>query len=177
MLRAYRPKPREEVRRNMSAIRSRDNRVEGALRRALHRMGLRYRKYRHDLPGRPDIVFSRERIAIFVDGDYWHCRVLREEGPKAFYASLKTPTPESRHYWIMKFERRVEIDRGVNDALREAGWLVIRLWESDVKPDIHGAAERLADVIRARRGASSTNSSTKISLTASRRCAPTTRRG
>lgn len=114
-------------------------------------MGLRYRKYRHDLPGRPDIVFSSEKVVIFVDGDFWHCRALREQGPEAFYATLKAPTPDSRSYWIAKFERRVELDRDVNDALRTAGWLVIRLWESDVKSDISTAAVKIADVVRERR--------------------------
>lgn len=118
-------------------------------------MGLRYRKYRHDLPGRPDIVFTSEKVAIFVDGDYWHCRVLREQGPEVFYATLRAPTPESRSYWIAKFNRRLVLDQAANDALDNAGWLVIRLWESEVKSDILAAAAQIASVVRGRRPAHS----------------------
>src|SRR6202023_2421361 len=84
--RPYRPKSAEEIRRNMSAIRSTDNRTERLLRSALHRRGLRFRKYVSDVPGRPEIVFRREHVAVFVDGDYWHCRVLQERGLSAFRA-------------------------------------------------------------------------------------------
>src|SRR5215212_10158138 len=93
----YRPKPQAEIHRNMSAIRARENRAEVALRKALHAMGLRYRKYRRDLPGCPDFVFPREKIAVFVDGDYWHGRELVERGRTAFIRSLRMP---NRDYWI-----------------------------------------------------------------------------
>ena len=62
----YRPKPRDEVARNMAAIRSHENRTEAALRRAVHALGLRYRKYAHHLPGKPDILFPSARLAVSV---------------------------------------------------------------------------------------------------------------
>jgi DNA mismatch endonuclease, patch repair protein len=80
---AYRPKPKDEIARNMSAIRSSGNRTETAPRRELHRRGLRCKKYAAHLPGRPDIVIPTERIAVFVDGAYWHCRILQEKGPES----------------------------------------------------------------------------------------------
>ena len=143
----YRPKPRAEVARNMSAIRSVGNAVEGDLGRALHRLGFRYRKYVTDLPGRPDIVFVRQRVAVFVDGDYWHARLLREQG----LAALKRYfTPSQRSYWVPKFVRRVERDAEVNQALRSRGWKVVRLWESDVKQNLNRASRKVASILSLR---------------------------
>lgn len=146
--RRYRPKPRDEVRRNMAAIRSRDNKTEAALGRALHAMGLRYRKYRADLPGRPDLVFPAARVAVFVDGDYWHGRLLVEGGRKSLAAKLRRLPPESRRYWRDKFTRRVARDAAVTAALEHDGWRVIRHWESDVKADVDAAARAIADEVR-----------------------------
>lgn len=144
----YRPKRPNEVHRNMSAIRATENRTERALRSALHRLGLRYRKYAAGLPGRPDIVFASQKVAVFVDGDYWHARVLQEKGPRAFRATLKKK--ETRSYWLAKLQRNVERDRAATLALRKAGWLVVRLWESDAKRDVPKAAARIARAVRRR---------------------------
>jgi len=105
----------------MSAIRSRDNRTEVALRQSLHALGLRFRLHRRDLPGRPDIVFARERVAIFVDGDYWHARSVREatEDPYERF------TAERRDYWRQKFERRIQLDDTATAALKASGWIVL----------------------------------------------------
>lgn len=145
----YRPKSADEIRRNMSAIRSRDNRAELALRRALHRKGLRFRLHRRDLPGSPDLIFVREQVAVFVDGDFWHARRLREEGLGALTVGIKTP---KRAYWLAKFQRRVARDDEVTAALRQRGWLVLRYWESDLRRNegiITDAIERA--VLRRRR--------------------------
>lgn len=131
----------------MSAIRSVDNQTELALRQALHAMGLRYRKHVRGLPGRPDIVFPRERVAIFVDGDYWHGRVLREVGIDALRDNLKK-NPE---YWLPKFVRNVERDHAVTAALRESGWEVQRYWESDVKKGLTQIAMQIFYRVTARR--------------------------
>lgn len=146
----YRPKPRDEIRRNMGAIRSSENRTEAALRRALHGLGLRYRKYRVDLPGKPDIVFPTARVAVFVDGDYWHCRLLAENGARALAARLRRLPVENRRYWREKFTRRVERDREVTDALAGHGWLVLRYWESDVKKNVAAVADAVAARVRSR---------------------------
>lgn len=148
MARAYRPKDRAEIARNMSAIRSRNNRTELALRKTLHAMGFRYRIYSAQLPGRPDIIFRRERVAIFVDGDYWHSRTLQEKGLKALKRTLVTPT---REYWLAKFQRNVARDAQVNAELRSNGWTVLRYWESDLKRDVKPIAKRIARVLKKRR--------------------------
>lgn len=134
----------------MAAIRSTENRTETALRRALHGLGLRYRKYRNDLPGRPDIVFPKARVVVFVDGDYWHGRVLIDGGPDALETKVGRLAEPSRTYWRDKFTRRVQRDRDITAALRSKGWLVLRFWESDLRKDVDPAARRIATAVRRR---------------------------
>lgn len=143
----YKPKSAEEIRRNMSAIRSTGGKTEVALRSMLHRRGLRFRKNYAKLPGRPDIVFIRARVAVFIDGDYWHARVLRERGPAALEESMKTA---NRAYWIEKFTKRVERDDDVTATLEDDGWTVVRLWESEVRTNLEAAVETIARSVRRR---------------------------
>ena len=106
----------------MRANRSRDTKPELLLRSELHRRGLRFRKdLRIDLDGmrvRPDIVFTRRRLAVYVDGCFWHCCPEHFQMPNA-----------NRDYWEPKFQRNVERDRQATAALQDAGWAVLRLWE------------------------------------------------
>jgi DNA mismatch endonuclease (patch repair protein) len=134
----------------MSAIRSVANKTEVALGRRLHSLGLRYRKYA-SIHGKPDLVFPTERVAVFVDGDYWHGRLLVERGQRALRASLRRLKPTARQYWTTKFTRRVQRDADVTSTLQSEGWCVIRLWESDVKRDIDRAATKIARRVEQRR--------------------------
>ncbi len=109
----------------MRANRRTDTKPELALRSALHRMGYRYRKdHRLDLDAgvrvRPDIVFTRRRVAVFVDGCFWH--VCPEHG--------KNPVV-NEWYWTPKLRRNIERDRAANTALAAAGWQVVRVWEHE----------------------------------------------
>lgn len=133
----------------MSAIRSRDNRTELALRRALHSLGLRYRLHPATILGKPDIVFVRERVAVFVDGDYWHARLLREQGMDALTSRLRD---DGKDYWITKFTRRVVRDDDVTAALSYQGWLVLRFWEGDIRRDVIPTAKAIEAAVRIRRG-------------------------
>lgn len=114
--------PVSSRRRNMQANRRRDTSPELALRRALHHLGYRYRcDHRIDLAAvrtRPDIVFTRAKVAIFVDGCFWHC--CEEHG--------RTPQVNTE-YWGPKLERNRTRDRAHTTALEAAGWRVIRIWE------------------------------------------------
>src|SRR5262245_57020156 len=103
----YKPKSRDEIRRNMSAIRSSENQTESALRRSLHTLGFRFRKYGKNLLGKPDLVFPSSPVLVFVDGDYWHARDLVEGTGSALYKRLRRLSPESRRYWRNKFRCRV----------------------------------------------------------------------
>jgi DNA mismatch endonuclease, patch repair protein len=109
---------------NMRANRRSDTKPELALRRALHRKGYRYRKdYRLDLAGarvRPDIAFTARRVAVFVDGCFWHC--CPEHG---------TQPANNTWYWAPKLARNVERDRAADAALAAAGWQVVRVWEHE----------------------------------------------
>ena len=115
---------REQRHYNMSRIRAADTKAEVLLRKALWEKGLRYRKNYASLPGKPDIVLTRQKIAIFVDGDFWHARG-HQDNPGEQVASNK-------EFWQKKLARNVERDKEVNDELTEAGWLVIRFWEKDI---------------------------------------------
>ena len=124
---------------NMSRIRATDTKPEVLLRKALWKKGLRYRKNYKDLPGKPDIVLTRQKIAIFVDGDFWHARG-HQDNPGEQIAS-------NQDYWQKKLARNVERDKEVNDELIEAGWLVLRFWESEVKRDLPGCIKRLEEYL------------------------------
>jgi DNA mismatch endonuclease, patch repair protein len=106
----------------MRGNRRADTRPERAIRSLLHAAGLRFRKdHRVDVPGarvRPDIVFTRRRLAVFVDGCFWH------RCPRHGVSPSHNPA-----YWGPKLDRNVQRDRRVDAALREAGWTVLRIWE------------------------------------------------
>jgi DNA mismatch endonuclease (patch repair protein) len=123
--------------------RSRDTAPELLLRRNLWRLGLRYRKNATDLPGKPDIIFRRARVVVFCDGDFWHGRNW-----KRLQEKLKAAANSA--YWLPKIARNRQRDVEQTAALKGQGWLVIRLWEGDVKRDPSSAARRVADVVRIR---------------------------
>jgi len=121
--------------KNMQHIRSKDTKAEILLRKALWRKGLRYRKNVKVLPGKPDIVFTKHKIVIFVDGDFWHARG-HEKNPGE---QIDT----NKNYWIDKLKRNVARDRYVNELLLEQGWLVLRFWESDIKNNLDNCVEEI----------------------------------
>jgi DNA mismatch endonuclease (patch repair protein) len=107
----------------MRAIRRADTKPELALRSALHRAGYRFRKdYRLDLDAgarvRPDIAFTARRVAVFVDGCFWHACPEHGRNPAV-----------NEWYWAPKLRRTVERDRAADAALAAAGWRVVRIWE------------------------------------------------
>ena len=115
---------KEQRRKNMQHIHSKNTKPEVMLRKALWHHGIRYRKNYKALPGSPDIAITKYRIAVFVDGGFWHARG-HEEHPGE---QIKT----NSSFWIKKLKRNVERDKEVNQALLEMGWLVLRYWDSDV---------------------------------------------
>lgn len=104
----------------MSRMPRRSTGPELALRRELHRRGLRYRVDHAGLPGRPDIVFTRARLAVFVDGCFWHR--CPEHG---------TLPRNNGAWWLAKLERNVARDRAKDAALRDLGWSVVHVWEHE----------------------------------------------
>lgn len=107
---------------NMSRIKGKNTKPEIILRKYLFSKGLRGYKINAKLPGKPDIVFQRHNIAIFVDGCFWH------KCPKHF-----TLPQQNMRFWKAKIEGNVKRDKLVNRELTEKGWKVIRIWEHDVR--------------------------------------------
>lgn len=132
------PKERSE---RMALIRSKDTWPEIALRRELHRLGMRYRLNSSRLPGKPDIVLSRHRSVIFVHGCFWH----RHKG-----CSIATTPKSNIDMWQAKFDRNVARDKRVVRELQAAGWRVYTAWECDLQSKIRAekTAERIARYIR-----------------------------
>ncbi len=129
----------------MSAVRGKDTVPELLLRRELHRLGLRYRLHPADLPGRPDIVFRRQRLAVFVDGDFWHGHGWKERGFDTFEAQFEGHRDPEK--WRKKIARNMARDQEVEQALREQGWRVLRVLESEVRRDVAAAALIVAKVL------------------------------
>ncbi len=106
----------------MSKIRGKNSVPELLLRRALWAKNVRFRIHRKDLPGRPDIVMEKYKLAIFVDGDFWHGYEWEKRKPKT-----------NENFWIPKIERNMQRDRFAKLALEEMGYTVMRFWEHDVE--------------------------------------------
>jgi DNA mismatch endonuclease (patch repair protein) len=123
--------------------RSKNTSPELQLRRALWRLGLRYRTHADDLPGKPDVVFRRARVVVFCDGDFWHGRDWRK-------LQKKLEGSANSAYWLPKIARNRQRDQEQTAELRGQGWHVVRLWEGEVKADPAAAALRVAEAVRAR---------------------------
>jgi DNA mismatch endonuclease, patch repair protein len=120
----------------MSRIRRRDTKPELLLRKALWARGLRgYRLDTANLPGRPDLTWSRARLVVFVDGAFWH-------GHSSAFKPGK-----SGAYWDEKIPRNMERDRQADAALTSTGWRVIRFWDFEVRKDLEGCVARIQEAL------------------------------
>ena len=119
----------EQRRKNMQHIRAKDSEIEVALRHALWTKGYRYRKNYSLLPGKPDIVFTKDKIAIFCDGEFFHGKDWEVLKPRLEKSN-------NSDYWIKKILRNKERDDEINKKLLFMGWTVIRFWGSDIKKNI-----------------------------------------
>lgn len=146
----------------MARIRRRDTVPELAVRHIAHRMSLRFRLQRKDLPGCPDLVFPKHRLAVFVHGCFWH----RHEGCR--YAS----TPKSRiTFWREKFVANVARDARQEAALRALGWRVLVIWQCETRDE--AAVERkLAASIDRRRVANEKDNTPSVSNRETRSSTP-----
>lgn len=121
----------------MSMVRQKDTKPELALRRALHRLGYRFRLHRRDLPGSPDIVFPSRKKVVFVHGCFWH-------GHGCKWGQLPKSRPE---YWTSKIETNRERDKRVLTELRDAGWESLVVWQCELR-DIEVAVDRVEAFLR-----------------------------
>jgi DNA mismatch endonuclease, patch repair protein len=128
--------------RIMAAVRNTGSTAEMAVRRRLWANGLRYR-LGVKLPGKPDLVFPRQRVAVFIDGDLWHGNSWRVRG----LPSLEAQFPTRTAWWVAKIRRNMERDREVSNRLARDGWTVLRYWESEVLADPNGVARSVCAIV------------------------------
>lgn len=119
----------------MSQVRSKDTSIELVVRGALHKLGYRFRKHKSHLPGRPDIVFCRANVVVFIDGDFWH-------GYRFHKWSASLPL-----FWRNKIGTNVERDmKNVRD-LRSRGFHVIRLWQHEIENDLEACLVKVVNAV------------------------------
>jgi DNA mismatch endonuclease (patch repair protein) len=126
-------------RRTMSSIRRIDTKPELAVRRLAFARGLRYRKYSPHVAGKPDLVFARARLVVFIDGDFWHGWRFQEWEHKL-----------SSTYWRNKIRRNIDRDKSCRAKLEEDGWLVLQIWEHEIEADASGCVDRIEQALQAR---------------------------
>jgi DNA mismatch endonuclease (patch repair protein) len=132
----------EQRRRNMQAVRSKDSKIEVSLRKELYRKGYRYRKNCRTVFGNPDIVFVREKIAVFCDSEFWHGHDW--ENRKADFKS-------KQEFWIPKIERNIERDKEVTARLESEGYVVLRFWGKQIKKELGAVVTEIEYAILNRR--------------------------
>jgi len=138
------PRPRDPATSHrLSQVRQRDTALEKALRSELHRRGMRFRVQARIIPGlrrTADIVFRSARVAVFVDGCFWHCCPEHATYPK-----------NNADWWRVKLEANVARDRDTDQRLRKLGWLSVRIWEHE---SVERAVDRVATVVHERQAVS-----------------------
>lgn len=120
----------------MSRVKGKDTQPERLIRSELHRRGLRFRKHVKELPGKPDVVFSKAKVAVFIDGDFWH--------------GYRFPTWEDKlsDFWKQKIQRNRERDQKNFRKLRNKGWRVIRIWQHEIDRNHEDCIRRITQLLQ-----------------------------
>jgi DNA mismatch endonuclease (patch repair protein) len=118
--------------RVMANIRSKNTKPEIKLRKLLWSAGIRGYRIHYKLLGKPDIVFNKKKIAIFIDGCFWHKCPLDFQEPKT-----------RKEYWMKKIQMNIERDKKVNDQLQSDGWTVVRIWEHMMRKEPEKVVARI----------------------------------
>lgn len=129
----------EQRKRAMSRVKQKDTDLELVVRSMLHRKGYRFRKHVNTLPGKPDIVFPRFKVVVFVDGDFWH--------------GYRFPQWEHKlsPFWREKISRNRERDRKNIRRLRRMGWSVVRVWKHEINADLELCLNKITSLIDSKR--------------------------
>ena len=127
----------EQRHKSMSHIRSKDTKIEIRFRKALWRVGIRYRKNWKALPGKPDIVITKYRVAVFCDSSFWHGRD---------FENRKKPGTNTE-YWEKKIRRNIERDREVDHQLKALGWAVLRFWDSEINKNLEYCVNSVKEAV------------------------------
>ena len=131
----------EQRKRCMQANKSKGTKPEVLLAKTMWRMGLRYRKNNKTVFGKPDFTFKKYKIAIFVDGEFWHGKDWEKH---------KTDFKSNHRFWISKIKRNIERDIEVTNHLQADGWQVFRFWSKDVIRSTDDCIDRIRRAIRER---------------------------
>ena len=130
----------EQRHKNMKNIRGKDTKIEVILRKELWKKGYRYRKNYKKLPGRPDIVLPKYKIAIFCDGEFFHGKDWEVLKPKL-------EKGENGQFWVNKISRNRERDEEINKKLLSQGWTVIRFWGKEIKKNLNECVQTIEETI------------------------------
>lgn len=129
----------------MKNIKNKDTSIEVALRRALWKKGYRYRKNYKNLPGKPDIVFLRLKIAIFCDGELFHGKNWEKR------LRFKLMNGHNPNYWVPKISKNIQRDMENNHELMSMGWIVLRFWGLDIQHNLDKCVHEIEEAIKYRR--------------------------
>ena len=129
--------------RILSTVARKNTKCESLLRSALWKKGYRFRKNVDSLPGKPDVVFPKEKVVVFCDGDFWHGWNWQER--KAKLQAGANPS-----YWIAKIERNMQRDKRVNLDLAARGFKVLRFWEREILSEMEKCVEKVVAVVSQR---------------------------
>jgi DNA mismatch endonuclease (patch repair protein) len=122
----------------MSKIRSKDTKPEMVLRRLLWQLNIRYRIHNKKLPGKPDISISKYKLAVFIDGEFWHGKD---------WQTKKDTIKSNREYWIPKIEKNMARDYINNKAYEKMGWRILRFWDKDVQKNPGKCLKAIIDIL------------------------------
>lgn len=131
----------QKTSQNMASIRSKNTKPEIRLRKALYHNGLRFRTHDKRLPGTPDIFIMKYRLAIFVDGEFWHGYEWEKR---------KEHFKTNRGFWLPKIERNMQRDRMANRRLQESGITVVRFWQNEIKQNLGACLHSILGLIAER---------------------------
>lgn len=128
-----------EISKRMANVSLKGGKSETTLANALWHTGIRYRKNFKELPGSPDIAITKYKIAIFVDGEFWH----GED-----WENRKEKLKSNREYWTEKIEENIARDKRNDALLKDLGWTPLHFWEKEVKKDLDGCVNRVIDLMQ-----------------------------
>lgn len=121
-------------RKNMQAVKNKGSKIENLLSKALWAKGFRYRKNDKKVFGKPDLTFSRKKVAIFVDSEFWHGKD---------WSQKKYEHKTNIEFWHKKIERNIKRDKEVNKELKQKGWNVFRFWGQEIIKDVEGCVTKV----------------------------------
>ena len=127
-----------ETSKRMKSMSHKKSKVESMLAKALWHKGYRYRLNYKKLPGTPDIVLTKYKIVIFVDGEFWHGKDFDKN---------KSRLHQNKDYWIEKIEENIRRDEAIDKLLRQDGWVVLHYWSNDLKKELDACVEEIESFV------------------------------